>query len=89
MELTSDLLKTLAQNPAHLLTAMTGIQPIIHQAMQDQGMEYSSFGKSGKGKIEPGTTIKPKAPLTHGGKLLILGNSQQEEAWITQVTRPP
>ena len=89
VELTSDLLKPLAQNPAHLLTAMTGIQPIIHQATQDQGMEYSSFGKSGKGKIEPGTTIKPKAPLTHGGKLLILGNSQQEEAWITQVTWPP
>ena len=40
-------------------------------------------------KLEPGTTIKPKAPLTHGGKLQILGNSQPEEAWITQVTRPP
>ena len=50
MELTSDLLKTLAQNPAHLLTAMTGIQPIIHQAMQDQGMEYSSFGRV---KVKP------------------------------------
>ena len=60
MELTSDLLKTLAQNPAHLLTAMTGIQPIIHQAMQDQGMEYSSFGKSGEGKTKEKGPSKPK-----------------------------
>ena len=65
MELTSDLLKTLAQNPAHLLTAMTGIQPIIHQAMQDQGMEYSSFGKSGKGKTKEKGPSKPKG---HKGK---------------------
>ena len=50
MELTPDLLQTLAKNPSHLLASMTGMQPIIQQAMMDQGLEHSSFGKTGKGR---------------------------------------
>ena len=50
MELTPDLLQTLAKNPSHLLASMTGMQPIIQQVMMDQGLDHSSFGKTGKGR---------------------------------------
>ena len=82
MELTPDLLQTLAKNPSHLLAvlaSMTGMQPIIQQAMMDQGLEHSSFGKTGKGRSKDKGDSKGKPRTKHTWDSICEGKGDSNE----------
>ena len=50
VDLTNDLQQQLQNDPGSLLASYQGLQPLIHQAMQDHNIDPADYGKGARGK---------------------------------------
>ena len=50
VDLTNDLQQQLQNDPGSLLASYQGLQPRIHQAMQDHNIDPADYGKGARGK---------------------------------------